>query len=97
MSTPLLHPEATVTVAGVTVPVERGELTLDEGWAPYCQTSIVAPFDDPAAVTAIDPRRGDRAVITASVGGFWEQNVQTGYLEDPAVPGAIVPVSEGGA
>lgn len=66
MSTVLIRPAATVTVGGVVAPATSGEVALDESWAPYCQGTVAVPFDDPAAVTGIDPRLGHRALIAAS-------------------------------
>lgn len=71
MSTILLRPEATITVAGVSAPLESGTITVDEVWSPYCQASLVVPFSDPAAVARIDPRQNHRATVAASVDGYW--------------------------
>lgn len=52
-------------VNGVTpLDVISASITIDEGWAPYCQASIEIPFDA-SLLTALDPRIGGRIKIYA--------------------------------
>lgn len=69
MASHMARPTAQVVIGGTTYPVEPGAVTLDEGWAPYCQGTVVAPFDDPNAIAALDPRTGVRATLQAGAGG----------------------------
>lgn len=73
VATTVQHPIATAAMNGGTaVPISSGTVSLDEGWAPYGQGEIVIPYDDPTNAAAVDPRKNDRALISASVAGHWE-------------------------
>lgn len=47
------------------LPVISASVTLDEGWAPYCQGSLEIPFDA-SLLTSLDPRLGGRIKIYAT-------------------------------
>lgn len=52
-------PSAVLSVPGVgQVSVTSGSVTLDDGWAPYCQVQLTCPAI-PELVPALDPRRPD--------------------------------------
>jgi hypothetical protein len=76
VTTQLLHPVATATVATESAPISSGSITLDESWAPYGQGQIEIPMDAPDAVP-IDPREGDRCQVVATVDGEWAGGVWT--------------------
>ncbi|WP_223693796.1 hypothetical protein [Leifsonia poae] len=49
---------ATIAVAGVptALDIKSGSITLDEGWAPYAQSSLTVAMPSQAVFDAIDPR-----------------------------------------
>lgn len=66
MTTPLLRPAATVTVGATSAPITDGSVvTLDEGWAPYGQGTVVVDVP-PDQAQLIDPRTPTRVVLVAS-------------------------------
>lgn len=67
MTTPTNRPAATVDVNTVTYDAERGEVTLDSGWAPYAQGSVTLSYNDVTDVEDINPRNGDRADVAAAL------------------------------
>jgi hypothetical protein len=71
------HPVAKATINAVDYPIRDGDIRLEETWSPYGAATIIAPFDDPAAVAAIDPRAGQRVTITAAVDGSYVGGVWT--------------------
>lgn len=53
-------------IDGVTpLSVISASITIDEGWAPYCQATLEVPFDADI-LTALDPRLGGRIKIYAT-------------------------------
>lgn len=60
-----LHSLDAYVNSNTSLPVISASITIDEGWAPYCQASIETPFDA-SLLSALDPRQGGRIKIYAS-------------------------------
>lgn len=58
---------ASAKVGTTPLPVRECQVTLDAGWAPYAQASLVIPYD-PATDALIDPRDDVRVVVLAEQG-----------------------------
>lgn len=73
--TPLLRPEATVTLTvdgePVEVDVTDGQITLDETWSPYVQAELTVPWTSVEVAETIDPQEDQRVTVeaTEAVGG----------------------------
>lgn len=62
----LSAPSASVSldIPGGQLAIQAGELTLDEGWSPFIQGTLVCPIASPARLAQLDPRRpGARAQV----------------------------------
>lgn len=74
-ATRVLKPTATLSInvgGGTTITprIVGGTVTLDASWAPYCQATLTVSLDDLGWAEQIDPRAGQRGVITASLDGI---------------------------
>lgn len=56
--------EYTLTVDGVSIPVEGGQVALDETWSPYVQAQVTIPLPSSAVLARLDPRAAGRARLT---------------------------------
>lgn len=52
----------------VTLPISEGKMTLADDWAPYAQARFDVPLTDPALSEQVDPKTGQRVIVTASDG-----------------------------
>lgn len=73
MTTPLLHPSATVTLASEELRASSGDVTLDASLAPYGTARVEVPLLDPEMIELIDPRDELRVSISATATGRWEE------------------------
>lgn len=56
--------EYTLHVAGHTLPISGGWVTLDETWSPYIQAEVTISLPPADVLRSLDPRREGRALVT---------------------------------
>jgi len=54
------------TVPPLVITPTSGDVTLDEGWAPYAQAVLECPAESTAQLVALDPRTTTRALVETS-------------------------------
>jgi hypothetical protein len=71
VSSPIVHPYITVTIDGVTIPVEGGSVALAVSAVPYATATVVLPLTSATALDNLDPRNDTRVLINGSSTGHW--------------------------
>lgn len=79
--TPLVRPEANLTVAGKVLAAVDGDVSLDSARVPYCMASVEVALTDAQLAESIDPRTGIRASLLGVDAGTTSRSFNLGIVE----------------